>query len=169
MKKVLFILKKRGLPYYQSEVSTTYGSFSSGLFNSVRFIYEMLLKHHVEAHIVEVVDNNDIDREVAKFRPDVVIIEALWVVPSKFEVLRKLHPKVQWVVRIHSEVPFIASEGVAMEWIFGYAEQANVVIAPNTERMCADISDLLLSKYSDRDVKKKIAYLPNYYSYGERK
>lgn len=164
MKKILFILKKRGLPYYQSEVSTAYGSFSSGLFNSVRFIHEMLLDHGVETNMVEVTDNNDIDREVTKYRPDVVVIEALWVVPSKFEILRKLHPNVQWVVRIHSEVPFISNEGVAMDWVFGYAAQDNVVIAPNTERMCIDMADLLLAKYSFEEVSKKITYLPNYYS-----
>lgn len=164
MKKILFVIKKRGLPYYQSEVSSAYGSFSSGLFNSVRFIHEMLSGHGVTSNIVEVTDNNDIDREVTKYHPDIVIIEALWVVPSKFEMLRKLHPNILWVVRIHSEIPFISNEGIAMDWIFGYAEQDNVIIAPNTERMCDDITDLLLAKYSYDKVWRKMAYLPNYYT-----
>jgi hypothetical protein len=165
MKKVLFILKKRGTPYYQSEVSTTtYGSFSSGLFNSVRFINDMLQDHHVDSKMVEVTDNNDIDREVTRYRPDIVVIEALWVVPSKFDVLKKLHPNVHWVVRIHSEIPFIANEGVAMEWIFGYAAHDKVSIAPNTERMCTDIANMLSAKYTWEEVERKVVYLPNYYS-----
>jgi hypothetical protein len=163
MKKVLFILKKRGLPYQQAASSTPYGSFSSGLYNSVKFINDMLLDHHVESSMVEVNDNNDIDREVTKARPDIVVVEALWVVPSKFEVLTKLHPNVTWVVRIHSEMPFISNEGIAMDWLFGYAKYEKVVIAPNTERMCTDIANMLSSKYGHHYLEDKIVYLPNYY------
>ena len=89
--KVLFICKKKKSsgpgPYTQV--------ISSGLLNSATFVNNMLVANGIESKIVEVQDNNDIDREVHSYKPTHVIIEALWVVPSKFEVLTKLHPDVE--------------------------------------------------------------------------
>ena len=92
-KKVLFILKKRKSSH------SNYSVVSSGLFNSANFVSDMLNKNGIESHLVEVIDNNCIDREVTQYKPTHVIIEALWVVPSKFEVLTKLHPNVEWIIR----------------------------------------------------------------------
>jgi len=96
-----------------------------------------------EAKTVEVVDNNFIDREVHRFKPTHVFIEALWVVPEKFDVLIPLHPTVQWHVRLHSNTPFIANEGMAMEWIKKYAELQKKYkqfhISPNAIKMCDDL------------------------------
>ena len=100
MTRILFVLKKRE-DFQQNPLST-------GLFNSANFVNEMLVRNGIESEIVVVDDNNGIDRQVAKFRPDIVIIEAVWVVPEKFAVLQRLHPKVQWVVRIHSDIPFMS-------------------------------------------------------------
>ena len=113
-KKVIFILKKRQSSH------TGYASVSSGLLNSARFVSDMLNKNGIESNLVEVQDNNCIDREVSKYRPTHVVIEALWVVPSKFEVLTKLHPNVQWIIRLHSDISFLANEGIAIEWIYEY-------------------------------------------------
>ena len=83
-----------------------------------------------------------------------MIIEALWVVPSKFEVLQKLHPNVKWIIRLHSEVPFLANEGIAMEWIFDYMKYDNVIISVNSKRMEREMNIIL---------PKPVLYLPNYY------
>lgn len=111
--RVLFIVKQRHNAY------GTYGP-SFGLVNSCKFIVNALNNHGVESKVVDVVDNNDIDREVTKYNPTHVFIEALWVVPDKFKELIPLHPKIKWYVRIHSKVPFLANEGVAIEWIRRY-------------------------------------------------
>lgn len=146
--KILFILKKRMTSH------TGFKTVSSGLLNSASFVNQMLCRNGFDSHLVEVKDNNCIDREVTKHKPDVVIIEALWVVPSKFEVLTKLHPKVEWIVRLHSEIPFIANEGIAMEWIYEYQKFKNVHVSVNSERAFKDFNSIL---------KKKTIYLPNYY------
>ncbi len=126
--KILFICKKR----------KTYGSgpythiVSSGLLNSAKFVNDMLVKNGVNSTIVEVIDNNCINKEVTLHKPTHVIIEALWVVPSKFEVLTKLHPNVKWIIRLHSEIPFIANEGIAMEWVFECMKYKNVIVSVNS-------------------------------------
>lgn len=147
-KKVLFILKKR-----QIYSNTSYSTTSSGLFNSANFVNDMLLKNCIDTKIIEVLDNNEINKHVTENKPDIVIIEALWVVPSKFEVLQKLHPKVKWIIRLHSELPFIANEGVAMEWLREYIKYSNVIISSNSKYFIESMTPLI----------GKIDYLPNYY------
>ena len=148
--KVLFICKKR-----KSSGPAPYANLvSSGLLNSATFVNNMLVKNGIESKIIEVIDNNGIDKEVHDFQPTYVIIEALWVVPSKFEVLQKLHPNVKWIIRLHSEVPFLANEGIAMEWIFDYMKYDNVIISVNSKRMEREMNIIL---------PKPVLYLPNYY------
>jgi glycosyltransferase involved in cell wall biosynthesis len=137
--RVLFVLKHRESPWgdygcgpdrgHQGTNAATGQTTSSGLRNSVHFVAGMLRTVGVTADIVEVRDNNDIDREVAAHRPTHVVIEAFWVVPEKFDALRPLHPNVVWIVRNHSELPFLANEGIAIQWIAGY-------LARNVEVMC---------------------------------
>jgi len=149
--KVLFILKKRQTSH------TGYSSVSSGLFNSARFVSDMLNKNGIESHLVEVMDNNCIDREVTKLKPTHVIIEALWVVPQKFEVLTKLHPKVEWVIRLHSDISFLANEGIAIDWIYEYLKYVNVKISANDWETNFNFELL---------TNKQFVYLPNYYPVG---
>jgi hypothetical protein len=106
----------------------------AGLYVSDELVVNMLKSKGVRAAFVQAVDNNDIDRLVFAFKPDVVVIEALWVVPEKFDVLKRLHPKVKWTVRLHSEVPFLAMEGIAMEWINAY-RQKGVEVTTNSHRL----------------------------------
>lgn len=145
-KKVLFILKKR----------SNYG-VSYGLVNSCKFVAAALASSGVESKIVQVTDNNDIDREVDAYKPTHVIIEALWVVPEKFNVLLKLHPKVQWAVRLHSQVPFLGTEGTAFQWLAGYREiqraYKNFSVASNSFKL---VQELSLIGYD-------LDYLPNIY------
>lgn len=134
--RILFVCKRR---------PANYGS-SYGLLNSCRFLCNALKHLGVEAELVEVIDNNFIDREVTKYNPTHVFIEALWVVPEKFDVLIPLHSHRQWFVRLHSNTSFIANEGVAIDWIKKYAllqtKYPQFHISPNSDLLC---HDLLLS------------------------
>lgn len=132
----------------------SYCKKSSGLFNSTRFIVESLRARGVHAHIVEVIDNNCIDREVTKYRPDIVIIEALWVVPEKFPILKRLHPTVKWFCHLHSHMPFLALEGNSMGWIHRYAKQDIGLIANSPESYQALRAVL---------TEKELIFLPNVY------
>lgn len=160
--KVLFILKRRHGYYHDGTCGAEKPSMSTGLFNSANFVYEMLVNAGVDCKIVVVVDNNCIDREVAAYKPTHVIIEALWVVPEKFVVLQKLHPHVKWIVRLHSDLPFLANEGIAMKWINGYLQHKNVHVAPNAPRALEEIR-FLAKNWGVKDVERKVIYLPNYY------
>lgn len=160
--KVLFILKRKNSydAYKDSEIG-----LSTGLYNSALYMNEMLNNSDVESNISVVVDNNDIDREVTKYRPTHVIIEALWVIPSKFYILSKLHPQVKWIIRLHSEIPFIANEGSAMDWIGDYVMYENVFIGTNAPGITKDLRRLIQIQtgWDNKEIKKKIVYLPNYY------
>ena len=123
---------------------------------------DMLNDAGVESHLEVVTDNNDIDREVTKYKPTHVIIEALWVVPSKFFILQKLHPNVTWIIRLHSELPFLAGEGMAMDWLGDYLAFKNVVVGVNAPRMMQELTDYAVVKFGEK-VKEKIIYLPNFY------
>jgi glycosyltransferase involved in cell wall biosynthesis len=131
MTKLLFILKKRET-YWGDESGYT-RALSSGLSNSVRFVVDMLNRHGVVAVAEQADDNNCIDRLVTKHRPTHVIIEAYWVVPEKFDVLKPLHPTVRWIVRNHSEVPFLANEGSAFGWTVEYLRRGIQVMC-NSKR-----------------------------------
>lgn len=131
-RKVLFICHKNTI-YGISR----YARRSSGLFNSTNFIVKGLRSKSIDAHIVEVTDNNSIDRVVTEHRPDIVVIEALWVVPEKFDILKRLHPKVRWFCHMHSNIPFLASEGIAMDWLIRYAEKGVGIIANSPESFAA--------------------------------
>jgi len=164
--KILFILK------YREGYGLSREEASSGLLNSARFIADMLASHGVEVKLVQVTDNNDIDREVSQYRPTHAVIEAFWVVPEKFEVLRKLHPTVQWVVRAHSELPFFANEGVAMGWLVRYSRQPNVIIAANSEPALRDFRAVVRAanpSWTRDGTEKSVVFLPNFYPVRERR
>jgi hypothetical protein len=112
---------------------------------------------------VQVIDNNGIDREVNLFKPDIVIIEAVWVVPEKFDVLVKLHPNVKWIIRGHSNVPFLAGEGNAINWIIDYVKYPNVFFATNTRESMRDLTDILSAHLPPHQVVEKMLYFPNFY------
>jgi hypothetical protein len=160
--KVLFILKRR--EDYNVDKHSHLG-LSTGLFNSANFMHQMLTDSGVQSKMVVVIDNNDIDREVTKFNPTHVIIEALWVVPTKFTVLSKLHPNVKWIIRLHSELPFLAGEGMALDWIGEYANFPNIIIAANAPRALEEVRFFLSLKmgWDEKETEGRVIYLPNYY------
>lgn len=160
--KILFILKRKD-DYHA--VKDSHIGLSTGLYNSANFMNEMLQKSGVESKLVVVIDNNCIDREVTQFKPTHVIIEALWVVPTKFSVLCKLHPNVKWVIRLHSEVPFLANEGIAFDWIADYARFQNIVIAANAPRALKEVRMYVQRalNLTKQEIENKIIYLPNFY------
>ena len=160
--KVLFILKRKD--NYNLEKDNHVGVIT-GLYNSASFVNQMLIDSGIESNMVVVIDNNDIDREVNKFKPTHVIIEALWVVPSKFAVLCRLHPTVKWIIRLHSEVPFLANEGMAFDWIGEYVKYENLFIGINAPRAYKEMFHFLSLEmgWTKAEADRKLIYMPNYY------
>jgi len=166
---MLFILKRRsmtsdeyGALHKEYKPNFTY-CLSSGLRNSAMFVVDMLNDNDIEAKLVEVVDNNCIDREVTAYKPTHVIIEAFWVVPEKFTILNKLHPGVKWIVRNHSEFPFLANEGIAMDWSMKYLTYPNVFLAPNSRQTFTDTLSIATAAYGEAVANEKVIFLPNFY------
>jgi hypothetical protein len=166
MTRIQFILKHRNNSYAcDPEYSDTY--FSSGLYNSARLVQEMLRDLlGYETSIVHAVDNNSIDKLVTHYKPDIVIIEAYWVVPEKFDILVKLHPKIKWVVRNHSPMPFAANESVIVDWSLRYMDHPNVILACNDDRTDRDFRRLIgvyKLDWEAEQINERCVFLPNYY------
>lgn len=162
MSKVLFILKYRE----NSDGSYSNGGLSSGLANSARYVCDMLNANGVEAVLEQVIDNNCIDKFVTLHKPTHVIIEAYWVVPEKFEVLTRLHPNVIWIIRNHSELPFLSSEGIAIDWTCRYVAYNNVMVSGNSPRVLGELKTMIkhsYPKWTREQVEDRVWYLPNYY------
>ena len=160
--KVLFVLKRRE---DYNPIKHSPNGLSTGLFNSASFMNDMLNEAGVRSDIEVAIDNNCIDRLVTQHKPTHVIVEALWVIPTKFAVLTKLHPKVKWIIRLHSELPFLAGEGMSFNWIGDYADFPQIIIGVNAPRMMNEVKAYLQTAkgWTDQQVNEKIIYMPNYY------
>ena len=122
-KRVLFLLKEN-----------SYGNFGiakSGLLNSVRLLVKALEQFVEEFKISVCVDANNIDKEVWLLKLQHCFIEAIWVTGKKLAEIKRLHPKVIFIIRIHSNIPFLAMEGSAIERLKEYNELQGVFISFN--------------------------------------
>jgi glycosyltransferase involved in cell wall biosynthesis len=176
MSKALFLLKLRedynddpsySVPSYSSssgEYSAPY-HLATGMYNSAKFVVDTLNSNDYQAGLGLIVDGNSVDRAVMAYDPTHVIVEGLWVTPAKFAELMALrrHAGRTWVVRIHSEIPFLSSEGVAMRWIGEYMK-LGVIVAPNGVRATEQIAYEGARGDSSSD---KAIYLPNCYPVDE--
>lgn len=155
-RKLLFIIKQR---YVYGEKTKAYG-----LYNSCDFVARKLNEMGIETKVVQVKDNNDIDREVSKFKPTDCFIEALWVVPEKFNTLSKLHPSVTWHIRLHSKIPFLATEGIAFGWMNEYVQLrkhgVKILLSANNQELYDDLKELYPGC---------VTYTPNVYFPDEKK
>ena len=162
MSKVLFILKRRE---DFNPVKHSPQGLSTGLFNSASFVDQMLNDMDIESAMEVAIDNNCIDRLVTRHKPTHCIIEALWVVPEKFAVLTRLHPGVKWIIRLHSEMPFMAGEGMAMDWLGDYVTYPQITIGVNAPRMLDEVRTYLSVKqgWDKKECKDRVIYMPNFY------
>jgi hypothetical protein len=160
MTRILFILKKRPAGPYDSWSYTTDGRMlPSGLSISATQMAYALDDLGIENKLVQVIDNNCIDREVTAYKPTHVIIEAFWVVPEKFDILRKLHPTVRWIVRNHSKSDFLAHEGGMIGWAVDYIRNG-ITLACNSPEATVDFQRVAIAAGAD---PKYVIYLPNFY------
>ena len=161
--RVLFVLKKRDSSWGQTN---PYSYNSSGLLNSAKFVNDMLIHREFESKLVEVIDSNFIDREVFQYNPDIVILEAIWCPPAKLKELVKLnhHKHRKWIVRNHSEFPFLAFEGIAVEWITEYATIENVTVSCNSPTANSEMEALVNAQTG---TFHRVYLLPNYYPTGD--
>ena len=72
---------------------------------------------------------------LSTFQPDKVIIEALWLTESFADKLVKSFPKVKFFVHIHSNIPFLVSEGFSFQLIDSYSRQGTGIIGTQEKRI----------------------------------
>jgi len=147
MKRVLFILKER----LYSQAKTSYG-----LINSATLVAEFLTRHHHHCKVIEVLDANFIDKEIHRFKPDIVILEALWCPTYKLDELMNLrrHKHIKWIVRVHSDMAFLSVETQGIKLLNEYIGlcKKDLTIALNNYKFVLSLSEALRYKFT---------YLPN--------
>lgn len=145
--KLLFILKTN-----QNSGGSDAQVSKSGLYNAARFIVEHINDFpNVRASLVQIKDQNGVFQVIAQHAPDVVIIEAVWILPSKLHELVDKFPHTRFITRVHSRIPFIAMEGNVVEWIRKYEQFSE--LAFNNKQTADDM----------RLVGIPNLYLPNIY------
>lgn len=150
--KILFILKSRTSEYNES----------LGLINSAKFVANALKEKYfdeLEIKLATVHDDNGIDKEIHHFRPDFVIIEAIFVRAEKLLELCLKYKCTQFAVRMHSKAPFLSLENHSFRNLNEYEEVAKVVsnldLSFNNANTNRDISQVNNFPY---------VYLPNIYT-----
>lgn len=149
--KILFVLKKR----------SNYGP-SFGLKNSCLMVSHTLKKYNIDSQVIEVIDGNDIDRYVHRIKPTIVILEAIWCPPYKVKELTNKYKNIKWFLRLHSDIPFLAREGIAIEWIKEYWK-----IGKHHKNLYISGNSLRINNELELSLGIKSLYLPNIY-YPER-
>ena len=160
--RVLFLVKHRSA--YGGDAPLT-----SGLYTSARMACEMVKRLGITARIEHCIDGDYIEAAAVRFQATHVIIEAFWVTPAKFAELARVLPRVRFIVRNHSETPFLANEGIAFEWALAYLAQG-VRVAPNAPRMLDELRFLARSvrpDLDDDDIADLTPFLPNAYGVRE--
>ena len=153
MKKILFLLKDR-------HYSPAKGSY--GLLNSASQVAAYLTEKLNVCQISTVVDANGIDKVLHEFRPDIVILEALWVTADKLDELMHMHKymHIHWVVRVHSDMGYLSTEGSGIKTLNDYIDLDfnRLTISLNNEHFTKALSQALGFRF---------AYLPNVITYHE--
>ena len=169
MPRILFVLKRREDfdPSKHIEISQ-----QCGLYNSIYYVHNMLLSIGYDSQLSICIDNNCINGYIYKFKPTHVIVEALWVVPSKIKLLQSMYPNIKWIIRLHSAIPFLSIESSqSMKWVADYCRINNTYIGVNDPRLLTELSIYLSNIKEDKenevsnvvDMSSRLIYLPNYY------
>lgn len=158
---VLFILKTRDRTWNPENKNA---KPSSGLLNSANFAHEMLIANGIKSNIVHA-DNNKTQLEgiLKKFNPDIVIFEAIWISYDNLKFLMEL-PKTKsrkWIIRCHSETPFLVTEGDILSPFISCGTLKNTYLSCNSPRMVLDLNVILKSKTTA--ITNDVLLLPNYY------
>lgn len=148
----LFVLKSR----------QDYGtkSFNNSLLISAKFLSDMLQLNGHPSAVDEAKDQNAVQALVDKYSATVVVIEAIWITPEKMQQLQAANPKVRWVVRVNSEVPFLAAEGNSIAWIFAYLVHG-ATVSFNSEMALHDFKQLYSQTLFPSGAA--LVWLPNFY------
>lgn len=130
-----------------------------GLINSVKFIIKKLQELNVSSNHISVTDHSLIDSHIVQHKPENVIIEALWITPYELHQLSLKHQNVNFIVRLHSDAPFLASETDSVYYIrkyLKYKRRGNKIsVASNDKRLVEDLCGIF--------GKKSIDYMPDIY------
>jgi len=134
---------------------------SSGVHNSSKFIVGMLRDQGFIVDIITITDDAEIHEHIKKYDTSLIIFEAFWISIASLDYLTKTYPDKKWIIRNHSNLPFLSQEGGTIELILKYLKRDNVYIASISKRAFDDTIKLCSAMGQPNF---KVLYLPTYYS-----
>jgi len=157
MSKVLFLLYR--------DHDKIHDELSSTLYHASTFVHKMLKDNGIDSNLEILATSNNINKLVATYCPDYVIIESLWANPGLFSYLCNMHPNIKWIGRSHCEIIHLAGVYCSIEQVSLYSDFKNIIIGQNAQRATHDISIYLKSRnnWTDEETSNKVIYLPNFY------
>lgn len=96
----------------------------------------------------------DMENFIIELKPEIVIVQAIWAEPMNMSYLVNTYPKIHFAVQIRSDIPFLATDWDAIEYIGQYYRNGIEVIFNSGS--AADALD-------DSNLLGKATYLPNLY------
>jgi hypothetical protein len=150
-KRILFLLKDR-------HYSPSKGSY--GLINSASQVAEFLTDLGNTCEVITVNDSNGIDKECFRFKPDVVILEALWVTAHKLHELMEIkrYHHIQWIIRVHSDIGYLSTETKGLKHLNDYI---HLIDEMGTDKITISVNNEKFAKALSNAMDYKFTYLPN--------
>jgi hypothetical protein len=158
---ILFVLKARDRNWNPND---KYSKGSSGLLNSARFVSNMLVENGMTSEVILIENNkNHLELKLREFNPDIVVLEAVWFTAENLKLLTEnpRHKNRRWIIRCHSEFPFLSVEGAILTPFLKYGNINNVYVSCNSPRAVYDFKVVTDSK--NIKFNNNILLLPNYY------
>lgn len=125
----------------------TKSRLASGLSVCLKMIKESV----PNINLVPVDTMQHVNLAISNFKPKKVVFETLWLSDENMADLRKKHPKVEFFIHIHSNLPFLACEGAAFNKISEVKKHGFKLIFNNKRAAdCFDGSVFLPNIYSKK-------------------
>lgn len=151
MSDILFVVKDKSTNTNKKQVSGLIAAAdqNSAYLNSVG----------IQSNSITIPDANFLDAQIKQHHPQIVIIEGVWINPEKFKTLVAANPFVkEYVIRIHSDMAYLAIEGQALSWAFKSQKMSpKIKVAANCYNLYNGINP---------GIPNKFIYLPNMFNEG---
>ena len=150
--RILFVIKRGSYDSYSENVPL-------GVYYSVIFLKNALTKIGVDTKVVLIDSDDQIEKEIITFNPTYISIQCLVVQPDVLVRYVERYQNITWGVRIHSKIPFLATDYYGIQWLSEYINK----ITPFYDNFSISTNSKPVTKELHTVLNEQVLYLPNVY------